>query len=183
MRRGDLLVTLLQLHAGDDHLPLFRPQPLQRRFISIHGLVPDRFFERRRRRIRMLRFVVHSRRRRVPRHPPHLVADPVDQRLAQVRLQRTIVARLEVIDVPERLGERLLHQVFGVAEVAGPSRQTPTRPAPQGALVPPNQIVEGLIVALPGATQQIRRRGQIGHDGRNQREAMTRAENCRHGPK
>ena len=28
VRRGDLRVTLLQLHAGDDHLAFFRPKPL-----------------------------------------------------------------------------------------------------------------------------------------------------------
>ena len=112
----------------------------------------------------MLRLVVYPRRRRVPRHPPDLVANPVDERLPQIRLQRTVVARLEVLDVPERLGERLLHQVFGVPEITGPSRQTSPRPAPQRALMPPNQVIQGLGVALPGATQQIRCRGQISHE-------------------
>ena len=97
--------------------------------------------------------------------------------LTQVRLQRAVVARLEVLDVPERLGERLLHQIFGVAQIARPSRQTTTRPAPQWALMPPNQVVQRLRVALPGATQQVRRRGQIGHDGVDAAiSAMTRAE-------
>ena len=62
MRRSNLRVTLLQLDAGDDHFPLFGPQPLQRRFISFHGLTADRFIERRRRRVRMLRYR--------PRSPP-----------------------------------------------------------------------------------------------------------------
>ena len=48
MRRGNLRVTLLQLDAGDDHFPLLGSQPLQRRFVSFHGLVADRFIERRR---------------------------------------------------------------------------------------------------------------------------------------
>ena len=58
--RGNLRVTLLQLHARDDHFALLRTQALQRRFVSIHGLVADRFVERRRGRVRMLRLVVQS---------------------------------------------------------------------------------------------------------------------------
>ena len=57
--RGNLRVTLLQLHASDDHFALFRSQALQRRLVSINGLAADRFIERGRGRIRMLRLVVY----------------------------------------------------------------------------------------------------------------------------
>ena len=182
VRRSDLRVTLLQLDASDDDFPLFGPQPLQRLFVPLHRLVADRFVERRRRRIGMLGIVLDARRRRIPRDPPNLVADAIDERLPQVRLQRTVVTRLEILDMPKRLGERLLHQVFGVPKVTGPSRQTSPRPAPQRALVPPNQVIQRLRVALPGATNRSVVEVRLGEDGLvSAMRAMTKGASCRHG--
>ena len=45
---------------------------------------------------------------------PDFVADPVQQRLAQVAMERAVVARLELADAPEHLDKGVLHQVVGV---------------------------------------------------------------------
>jgi hypothetical protein len=77
--------------------------------------------------------------------------------LTEIRLERTFVPRLEVIDVTNGLRERLLHEILGVAKIARPSRETTTRPSSERPAVPLNQIVERLRIALPGAAQQVRR--------------------------
>jgi len=100
--------------------------------------------------------------RRVSIDPAHLVPHSIDECLTEIRLQRTLVPRLEVVDVAEGLRERLLDQIFGVAKIASPSRETSTRPSPERASTPLNQIVERLRIALAGAAQQVRRRGKIG---------------------
>jgi hypothetical protein len=89
----------------------------------------------------------------MPSDPTNLVADPVDERLPQIRLQRALVARLKVVEVPEGLHKRFLHQIFGVAKIAGPAWQSAAGPPPERRLVPTNKIVERLRVAPPGATQ------------------------------
>jgi len=83
----------------------------------------------------------------------NLVANSIDQRLPQVRLQGALVARLEVVDVPEGLHKRLLHQVFSVAEITSPAREPAASPPPERTLMPTNEIVERLRIAPSGAAQ------------------------------
>ena len=95
MRRRNLRVALLQFHARDNQLAFVFVKPLERRLVPFDGLLPDRFVEWRRRRIRMLRFVVDPGRRGISRDTADLVADPIDQGLPKIRLERAVVPRLE----------------------------------------------------------------------------------------
>jgi len=62
---------------------------------------------------------------------PQLAADSVAQDLAQVRVQSVIRVRLELLDLPDRRGQDVLHQVLGIEERPGPLRNLAARPAPQ----------------------------------------------------
>jgi hypothetical protein len=154
---GDLRVALLQLDAGNNQFPLFRSQALQRTFVPLNRLAPDRFVEGGRRSVRMFVVFFNPCRRRIPAYPPNLVSYPVDECLTEIRLERPFVPGLEVVQMPESLRERFLHEILRVTQVSRPSRQTSTSPPPQGRYVPANQVIQRLRVALPGATQQVRR--------------------------
>jgi hypothetical protein len=71
------------------------------------------------------------------------------------------VPGLERIQPAERLYERLLHEVVGVAEVSRPPRQPTSCPAPQSREIALEECVQRLLVALPRALQQIERRGDL----------------------
>jgi len=88
-------------------------------------------------------------------HSSDLVADPIEKRLAHIGLQCAFVAMLERIDVLQRLCERLLHQIFGIAHVARPSGQATARPAPQWRMVTLEELVEGILVAGTGTPEQV----------------------------
>jgi len=154
---GDLRVALLQLDAGNNHFPLFRSQALQRTFVPLNRLASDRFVEGGRRSVRMLVVFFNRCRSRVPADPANLVSYLVDKCLTEIRLKRALVPWLEVVQVAESLRERFLNEILRVTQVSRPSRQASTSPPPQGRDMPANQIVQRLRVALPGATQQVRR--------------------------
>ena len=132
-------------------------QTLERRLVPFHRLVPDRLVQRGRRRVHEAVRGVDPHSRLPPIGPPHLVADPIEQRLPQVGLQRPVVARLEILDVLQRLGERVLHQVLGVAQVARPARQPASGPASERPGMAPEQLVQRLGVPKLSAPQQVRR--------------------------
>jgi hypothetical protein len=153
MTRGNLGITLLQLDASDDQLAILRAEALQRRFVPVNGLMADGLVERRRGRVSVLPLLVQLGYPWIPSDPTNLVADLVDEGLPQIRLQRALVARLKIVEMPEGLHKRLLHQIFGIAKIAGPAWQAATCPPPERGLVPTNEIVERVCVALSGATQ------------------------------
>ena len=64
-----------------------------------------------------------------PDKPPHLVADPVDDRLPQVRLHRADVPRLERVEPRDGVHRGILDEIGRVEMAARGSRQTPMRPA------------------------------------------------------
>jgi hypothetical protein len=49
---------------------------------------------------------------------PRLVADSVQQRLADVGLKRALATMLELVNVMDRPNQRVLHKVVGVDEIA-----------------------------------------------------------------
>ena len=101
----------------------------------------------------MFIFLIDSRRRRIPGHPPHFIPHFVDHGLPQVRLERAFVTRLEVIDVPDPLRQSFLDEILRVPEIPGPSGQTTTRPSTKRRPVANNQVVQRLGVARSGASQ------------------------------
>jgi hypothetical protein len=66
---------------------------------------------------------------RLPPLPPQLVSDAIEHCLAQVRLQRTDTARLEVLDPLKRLNQSVLDKIIGVGEIPRPLRQPTPGPS------------------------------------------------------
>ena len=54
-----------------------------------------------------------------PPPAPQLVANPVEDGLPEVRVQRPDASNLEVVNPLERLEERLLDDIVGVGQIAG----------------------------------------------------------------
>jgi len=79
---------------------------------------------------------------------PDLVSDAMEDRLAQVGLKRTIVLRLEGIEVTDRANEDVLHDVVGVHRVAGPAREAPAGPKAHGLDLPLQKLVQRLLVTV-----------------------------------
>jgi len=77
---------------------------------------------------------------RPPPEPPQLVADAVEQRLPQVRLECAIAARFERLHSLKRLEQRFLDKVLRVRDVARPSGKPPARPPPQAWEIAANKL-------------------------------------------
>ena len=75
------------------------------------------------------------------------VDDPVLNGEPQVALQRLFTPGLELIEPPERVEHRLLDQIRGIAEHAGPSRQAAMCPAAQHRDVPEQECAQRGAVA------------------------------------
>jgi hypothetical protein len=69
--------------------------------------------------------------RRTPGEAPHLIADSVDDRLAQVCLHGAHMPRLERIEPGDGVHRGILHQIAGIEVAAGRRRQSAVSPALQ----------------------------------------------------
>jgi hypothetical protein len=118
-RLSELLVRVAYLDAPDDWLPFLRPEPRERPFVAIDRFASDRLLERRLRAARLE--PVELGRVGPASFAAQFVPDPVQDRLSQVRLERTDAARLEAVDPLRRLKESFLDKVVGIGEIAGPS--------------------------------------------------------------
>ena len=68
--------------------------------------------------------------------PAHFVADPVEHRLAEIRLHRADVTGLEDVDAAQHLEDGVLDDVVGVEVTARNRRQPTVRPSPEPGQAP-----------------------------------------------
>jgi hypothetical protein len=71
------------------------------------------------------------------------------------------VARLEGLQPPQRLHERLLYEIVGIAEIARPPRQPTSGPASQSREITLEESVQRLLIALARPLKQVERRGNV----------------------
>ena len=144
---------MLHFEPPDDRLAIGGPQALQRGLVPFDPLAADRDVERGRRfrrlRIRQLGGGGPSS------EAARLVADTVEYRLAQIRLERPFVARLEVVEVAQGRQNRLLHQVLGVEQAARGRGQPASRPPPESGQASGNQPIERVAVPLADPGQEV----------------------------
>ena len=93
---------------------------------------------------------------RLPSFPPQLVADAIEHRLPQVRLQRTDTARLEVLDPLERLKQGVLDKIIGVGEIARPLRQPAAGPSLERLEMSREEAFQRLLVTGAGPLDQMK---------------------------
>lgn len=86
---------------------------------------------------------------------PDLVADAMEDRLAQVGLERAVVSWLERIEVTDRPDEDVLRDVAGVHRVAGPPWEAAASPLAHRLDLPIEQRVQRGFVAVPVPAQQL----------------------------
>ncbi len=86
------------------------------------------------------------------------IADPVDHRLSQVRLERPDRPMLEALDVFQYAQDGVLHDVLGVEAGAGVRRKPPARPSAQQRQRALEQHARGRAIAAPGAFEHVDRR-------------------------
>jgi hypothetical protein len=102
----------------------------------------------------------------------HFVSDPIDDRLAQVRLKGAFVPWLERSETLQGSHGRVLDEILGVGEVARPTGQPAPRPTAQGGQRAAEEPVESLAIASLRPVHQFERgldralRRIIHHDGR-----------------
>src|SRR3954452_22811120 len=101
---GHVGVAEAHLDARDYPVAIFRPHPLQRCFVVLERLLADRFFEGRRppRWFAVVQELEHP----APLATPNLVPYAVEQDLTEVGLKRAVVARLEAVEMGDRLDQR-----------------------------------------------------------------------------
>jgi hypothetical protein len=90
--------------------------------------------------------------------PASDVADAIQNRLAQVGLERPLVPRLERIEPAHRRDHRVLHQIRGLEHAARRRRHPSVRPPPQRRDAALQQPVERRLVSQLGLVQQLNRR-------------------------
>jgi hypothetical protein len=88
--------------------------------------------------------------------PPQLVSDAIEHRLPQVSLQRTDVARLEVLDPLERLNQGFLNKIVRVGEIARPLRQPSPRPSLERFEMSREEAFERVLIAGAGPLDQMK---------------------------
>ena len=137
---------MLELEAADDRFTIGWSQLLQRRFITGDALASDRDVERRRR-FGLVR-IGKLGRRRTAGESTSLVANPIEHGLAQVRLERPLMTRVESIEAPQRVDDRVLYQVLGVERAARGRWQSPACPAAQRRQAPREQSIQCFAIAL-----------------------------------
>ncbi len=128
------------------------PQLRECRLVALERLPTDGFLER-----RLSRFeahVVQTDHRRRAALPAEFVAQAVEHRLPEVRLQRADAPRLEVLHLSERPQEGVLDEIIGIGEVAGPPREPSAYPTAKRRKMPRHQSFERLAVAAANALDQ-----------------------------
>ena len=148
----DLSEIPLRLDARDDHLAIARAQLHEHGAIALVGLGSNGFLERRRHVRRQI--FGQFRRRGMPADSAHLVADPVDDRLPEVRLHGADVPRLEGIESPQHVQHGFLDQVAGIQAPPRRRRQAPVRKSPEAWNRPLQQRLDRHAVAFPRSDDQ-----------------------------
>ena len=87
------------------------------------------------------------------------IGDSIEEGLPHIPLKCCFVARLEEPDPAGDLGERILHQIFGVDRLPRPGRQAAVRRAPQARQVAGAQPVQRRPV--PGSGAEDEREGRL----------------------
>ena len=86
------------------------------------------------------------------------VPDSIEKSLADIALERSLMARLEMIQVADDVGERFLNQVVGVERPTGGSGQATVGPPVQFRQVSGAQVVQCGRVPGLGPDDEIDRR-------------------------
>ena len=131
-------------------------EALQRAFVALRVLGADRLIERRRGRVGEL--IGNLGLTGPPIVVARDIANAIQDRLAQVGLQRTLMSKLEPVKLLDRGDDRVLDEIRGVLHAAGGIRQAAVRPAPQHRDQPDQQAVKRFPVALFDPVEQIDRR-------------------------
>ena len=160
-RLGDLGVGQTELDPGDDRLPLLGTQPVHRPLVAIEHLLAHRLLERRR--FRRLQIAGQGVGGAAPAVHPGDVANPIPERGPDVVAERAGMSRFERRDALKHLDQGFLHQVLGVHGAAGRPGQPAVGPAAEPGFVAGEQVVDGGLVAVVGAQDQIDRRDVEGH--------------------
>ena len=87
--------------------------------------------------------------------PAKLIANPVENRLPQVRLQRTSTLRLKELNSLKRVEQGVLYEVLSVGHIARPARQPAARPSAERLQVPIKQNFKGVGVSRSSQGEQI----------------------------
>jgi hypothetical protein len=148
-----------ELDPQDDRVSIFGFQALQRGVVSLQGLGSNRLLERRWIRCRTL--PVEWIGGRVTLGATDFVADPVEQGLAEVGLERAFMTWFERREALNDLRERVLNQILRVERPAGPRGETTVRPPLEPWEIPRAQLIKGGGVARLGPRHQEVRRLRI----------------------
>src|SRR5437762_760893 len=143
----EFLIVVLQFEAPDDGFAIDGTQSLERGFISSHALAPDRNVERRSG--FALIGVGQFRRRRTTSESSRFVANAIEHRLTQIRLERAFVTGIELIQPAERIDDRVLNEILGIERAPRGRRQSSASPAAQRRQAAREQAVERAAVPLP----------------------------------
>ena len=88
----------------------------------------------------------------------YVVAHTIEQCLAKVGLKGTLVTRLEILNPPRDVRQRVLHEVVRVERIAGPAGQTTVRPSLEPGQIECAQIIQGALIAGAGEFDERERR-------------------------
>jgi len=79
----------------------------------------------------------------------------VEHGLAQVRLKRALVARLELLQSAQRIDDGVLNEILRIERATGRSRETAASPSAQRRYAARVQALECVAIALPDEVQQL----------------------------
>jgi hypothetical protein len=94
----------------------------------------------------------------MPPRVSNVVSYTIEHCLTKVRLKGSLVTRLEILNSPCDVRERLLDEVVCIERIAGPAGQTAVRPFLQPGQVERAQIVECALVTFTSALYERERR-------------------------
>jgi hypothetical protein len=114
-----------------------------------------------------------------PRHLADLVADAIDDRLPEVCLHRSDVARFEHIEAGEHVHRRLLNEVAGIERPPRRGGQPAVRPSLQTGEAPLEKRFHGETVAAARLDDQLDRRFVAQQGVRRQRGHARVSVGCR----
>jgi hypothetical protein len=83
----------------------------------------------------------------MPPRVSNVISHTIEHCLTQVRVKGSLVTRLEILNPPCDVRERLLDEVVCIERIAGPAGQTAVRPFLEPRQVEPAQLVECALVA------------------------------------
>jgi hypothetical protein len=98
------------------------------------------------------------RRRCVTSDLPHLVANPIDDRLPEISLHRADMSRLEEVEPFDQIEGGILHQIVGVEAATRDSWQAAVGPALKLRQAPLEERFGGHPVTFPCPDHQLHRR-------------------------